>query len=292
MSTTCLVPTNALINLGNENGSDAADMLKNRTFAIPYENGEFNAANCFYPKALNATINPIVKKFFNMKSEAIIKRYVQLNPGVDAQALRDKLEYTTKYFKWAGCDLFNVTNRSGKRQMIIVESNSCPSGQKSMPLVDTNNKYGGYKTLIESCFADVLNNNIDKSLGGLAVIYDKNKLESIGFCSTLAELANEKVWLAQYFDDETAANSICKWENGLLHVRDVSDKWHPIRACIRYVTQRPWKRIPLNTKTKVINPIVSCLAGGRNKIMAVHAYNSLNKELKNTGLGKTTTQYN
>ena len=107
MSTTCLAPTNnALINIGNENGSVAvgleADMLKSRTFAIPYENGEFNAANCFYPKALNATVNPIVKKFFNMKNEAIIKRYVQLNPGVDAQALRDKLEYTTKYFKWAG----------------------------------------------------------------------------------------------------------------------------------------------------------------------------------------------
>ena len=180
--------------------------------------------------------------------------------------------------------MFNVTNRSGKRQMIIVESNSCPSGQKSMPLVDTNNKYGGYKTLIKSCLADVLNNKIDKSLGGLAVIYDKNKLESIGFCSTLAELANEKVWLAQYFDDAT--NAVCKWEGGILYVRDVSDKWHPIRACIRYVTQRPWKRIPLNTKTKVINPIVSCLAGGRNKIMAVHAYNSMNKELTNSGLGK------
>ena len=171
-----------------------------KNFAIPYMSVEFIAENCFNPKALNTTISPIVKKFFNMNTEAIIKRYAQLNPNLDTAVLRSQLEYKTKHFKWAGqffrykiylkmcfkplniykgCYLFNVTNKDGKREMIIVESNSCPSGQKSMPLVDTTNKYGVYKTLIKSCLADVLNNEIDKSLGGLAVIYDKKKLESL-----------------------------------------------------------------------------------------------------------------
>ena len=35
---------------------------------------------------------------------------------------------------------------------------------------------------------------------------------------------------------------------------------------VRYVTQRPWDRIPLNTKTLIMNPLVGCLAGGRNKV--------------------------
>jgi len=47
--------------------------------------------------------------------------------------------------------------------------------------------------------------------------------------------------------------------------------WRPIRACFRYVTNAPWKRIPVRTKTLVMNKIVACLAGGRNKMMA-HRY--------------------
>ena len=154
-----------------------------------------------------------------------------------------------------------------------------------MPLIDETNKLGGYKTILEYCFKEMLDKQADKSLGGLAVIYDQNKMESIGFCTALAELSGEQVWLAQYFEDEASETAVCKWEGQLLYVKDSMGRWHPIRACLRYVTQRPWKRIPMNVKTKVINPIISCIAGGRNKIMAVHAYNSLNKQLENTGLG-------
>jgi hypothetical protein len=170
--------------------------------------------------------------------------------------------------------------------MIIVESNSCPSGQKSMPLIDENNKYGGYKLILEYCFKEIMDNKIDKNLGDLAIIYDQNKMESAGFCAVLSELTKEKIWLVQYLEDEDPSDTACKWDDeGLLYVRDEKNIWHPIRACMRYVTQRPWKRIPFKTKTKLINPLVSCIAGGRNKIMAVHAYNALNDELKNSGLG-------
>lgn len=45
-------------------------------------------------------------------------------------------------FTKTGSDLFNVTTASGHRQMIIVETNSCPSGQKSMPLLSESDVRG------------------------------------------------------------------------------------------------------------------------------------------------------
>lgn len=174
--------------------------------------------------------------------------------------------------------------------MIIIESNSCPSGQKSMPLLDNSNQFGGYKTILEQCFKELFTPDYYKNEvenGELAIIYDQNEMEACGFCAVLAELSNEKVWLAPYYEDEK--NSSVKWSSdGVMYIRDEFNEWHPIRACLRFLTQKPWKRIPLKTKTKVINPIVVCLAGGRNKIMAVHAYKSLNEELVNSGLSIRT----
>ena len=54
----------------------------------------------------------------------------------------------------------------------------------------------------------------------------------------------------------------------LLDEKGRNPTWHPIRACFRYVTNAPWKRVPVRTKTLVMNKIVACLAGGRNKMMA------------------------
>ena len=168
--------------------------------------------------------------------------------------------------------------------MIIIETNSCPSGQKSMPLITDSNKFGGYKTIIESAFESVLRDT-DRSLGDLAIVYDKNKMEASAYCSVLAELSGEKVWFVEYYDDDKDESSRSViWRDSLMYIKDKFNNWHPIRACLRYVTQKPWKRIPLNTKTLVINPIIACLAGGRNKIMAAHAYQMLNQELKDTGL--------
>ena len=180
--------------------------------------------------------------------------------------------------------MFYVTNNEGKRQMIVIESNSCPSGQKSMPII---NDYGGYKIILENCFKEVLEGKFDNKIGDLAVLYDQNEMESNGFAKVLAELSNENVWLVTYYDEN--ADQAVKWDTeGILSIRDEFDNWHPIRACLRFVTQRPWKRIPLKTKTLVINPIISCLAGGRNKIMAAHAYKELNEELKDSGLSIRT----
>jgi hypothetical protein len=180
--------------------------------------------------------------------------------------------------------LFKVTNKDGNRQMIIIETNSCPSGQKSMPLVSESQVYGGYKTIVESILSDLL--ETDKKNGDLAVIYDKNIMESSAYCSVLAKLSKEKVWFIEYYDIEDGnIHENLEWKSdGFMYVRDSNNQWHKIRACIRYVTQKPWNRIPLNSNTIVINPIIACLAGGRNKMMAAHAYDMLNHDLKKTGL--------
>ena len=78
------------------------DTKTRHCFAHLFNPGEFQPEKCFYPKALNATIHPIVKKFFNMKNELIINRYTKLNPTVDADVLKQMLEYKPKHFKWAG----------------------------------------------------------------------------------------------------------------------------------------------------------------------------------------------
>ncbi|KAJ3288746.1 hypothetical protein HDU76_007629 [Blyttiomyces sp. JEL0837] len=245
--------------------------------------GEFEAEKHFYPRVLNAHIHPLVSSFFSLGNERILARYTHLNPQVNIEALKTLLAYRPKYFQWAGSDLFNVTTSSGHRQMIIVETNSCPSGQKSMPLLSEigDNEHGGYGVVIDSTFREMIN-SADPSLGDLAVVCDKNMMEASGYAAVMAESTKEKVWLAEYYDEDP--DPPVKWEDGVMFIRDVNKEWHPIRACFRYVTQKPWNRFPINAKTIVLNSIVSCLAGGRNKMMAARAYEFLNAELDGTGL--------
>jgi hypothetical protein len=75
-----------------------------------------------------------------------------------------------------------------------------------------------------------------------------------------------------------------------MEVRDTDDVWHTIRAAYRYVTQRPWNRIPVETKTLIFNPIIACLAGGRNKLIAAKAYELYNAELAGLGLKINTPE--
>ncbi|ORX96445.1 hypothetical protein K493DRAFT_314502 [Basidiobolus meristosporus CBS 931.73] len=246
------------------------------------QQGEFEPEQHFYPRVLNAQIHPLVASFFTLGNERIIARYAHLNPQVDIDVLSKILcEYHPMHFQWAGSDLFNVTNAQGHRQMIIVETNSCPSGQKSMPLLSDIDEFGGYRIVLESAFREQLG-AADPSLGGLAVIYDKNQMEASGYAAVMADIMKEEVHLVEYYHDDN--DPPAKWVDRVLHVRDRNNEWHPIRACFRYVTQKPWNRIPLNTRTIVMNKIITCLAGGRNKMMAARAYEFLNAEIMDSGL--------
>ncbi|KAJ3202103.1 hypothetical protein HK099_001993 [Clydaea vesicula] len=253
---------------------------KTGLFAKIVNQGDFEAEKHFYPRVLNAQVHPLVASFFSLGNERILARYTHLNPQVNQETLKELLTYKPKYFQWAGSDLFNVTTANGQRQMIIVETNSCPSGQKSMPLLQDNDEHGGYGVVIDVAFKNLLKST--KVTGDLAVVCDKNMMEASGYAAVLSEATGEKVWLAEFFEEDPEPP--VKWIDNVMFVKDKSNEWHQIRACFRYVTQKPWNRFPVNPRTVVLNSIVSCLAGGRNKMMAARAYEFLNAEIIDSGL--------
>lgn len=252
-----------------------------RTHASQVRPGSFEPSQHFYPRALNATIHPMMAFFMRLETERLISRYCHLNPKVDPQALADILSYKPRFFRWSGVDLFNVTTSDGFREMVLVETNSCPSGQKSMPLIDESKDEGGYEALVRSVMSDAFK-RARKDTGCLAVIYDKNQVETSGYAATMANVFKEDVYLAPFkaSDPEPPVRFVDR----VCQIRNESGEWLPVRAAFRYVTQKPWERIPLHSKTLLLNPVQACLAGGRNKAIAATAYELLNSELAGTGL--------
>ncbi|PIP88622.1 MAG: hypothetical protein COW01_13875 [Bdellovibrionales bacterium CG12_big_fil_rev_8_21_14_0_65_38_15] len=248
--------------------------------------GCFEPEEHFYPKALNAQIHPMVAHFFNLDHDRIVQRYAYLNPKVDGKSLSQLLNRSTKFFHWGGADLFYVTTEQGNRQMVVLETNSCPSGQKSMPPKSDGDEHRGYRSLIEDSFLTLIKGKrLPK--GVLAVIYDKNPMEVTGYAATLADLSREDVWLVPCFDQEK--NPIV-YRDGVLHLINEENEEIPIRACLRYVTQKPWNRLPVVTKTFVYNSTLVCLAGGRNKLVASKAYDLFNASTRKLGLKINTPE--
>jgi hypothetical protein len=251
---------------------------KPQTTATIVQPGSFEAHEHWYPKALNATIHPMISFFLNLSQDRIVKRYCHMHPTVSAEDLKEVLNYKSKHFLWSGADLLNVTSAGGKRQMVVIENNSCPSGQKSMPLLNDNQEQGSYRLLIERTFKPFLKNLRKSVKGGLAVIYDKNPMETSGYAEVIADVMNEPVYYVPfYIDDEDPA---VKYVDGIMHVRNEEGEFVPIRAAFRYLTQKPWNRLPLHSKTRILNPIIACLAGGRNKMVAAKAYDFYNTDLQ------------
>jgi hypothetical protein len=245
------------------------------------EPNNFELDHHFYPKALNSELHPIVNHFFNLQKERIIKRYLHLNPQVHEKTLSEVLSYQPKHFYWGGSDLFYVTTEMGNRRMVVLETNSCPSGQKSMPPRTDYDEHRGYRFLIENAFLPALRKKKKLPKGALAVIYDKNYMETSGYAQTLADLTHEKVYLIPHFHNE---EQFIRFEDGVMILKDRSGSDIPIRAAVRYVTQRPWNRIPAVTKTFICNSTLVCLSGGRNKLLANKAYELYNSEIGESGL--------
>lgn len=244
------------------------------------EPGDFEATEHWYPRVLNSNIHPLVSYFLNLSHEQMVERYQRLNPASNPEAILSILTYQPLYFRWAGTDLMHITNHEGNRKLAVIETNSCPSGQKSMPLLDLNVEQGGYRRLIEKTFKPMVDAlTID---GSLAVIYDKNPMENVGYAATIADVFGENVFLAKF--DKADKNPPVKFMDGYMYIRNECEEWIPIRAAFRYVTQEPWTRLPKNTKTLLLNPLEACLAGGRNKEVASGAYDWFNEEFKNHGI--------
>lgn len=241
---------------------------------------EFTPQNHYYPRVLNAHMHPLVASFMRQSHLQIVQRYCHLNPQVDPDALTVQLKRCNQHLHWAGTDLFYTVTETGARRMIVVETNSCPSGNKSTPLLTEDQEQGGYERLLNRCFMPLLKRR-GLPAGGLAVIYDKNSMEASGYAHALADLAQEPVYLTPM---PTTDHPAARFDDGVLSVRTSEGEWLPIRAAFRYVTQRPWDRIPCSTKTIISNPTIGCLAGGRNKLIAAKAYDLLNAKLRGSGL--------
>ena len=250
--------------------------------------GDFETIEHFYPRVLNAHIHPLIHNLMNMGNERIASRYCHLHPEVDAQSVTKLLSERPKYFHWGGCDLFHVTTEEGIRQVIVVETNSCPSGQKSMPQIVESLEKAGYDRLMKDSFLEQVNRRKGLIKGDFAVIYDKNHMENSGYAASLADLTGKPVWLVPFHKNDVGRTAEFD-ENGVLQVIHEGERF-PIRAAFRYVTQQPWNRIPTSTKTLIYNPVLVCLAGGRNKLVASKAYDIYNASQLSTGLKINTPE--
>nr|MDQ3017883.1 hypothetical protein [Bacteroidota bacterium] len=150
--------------------------------------GSFENHQHWYPKALNAAIHPLINFFLHLDNQLIIDRYCHLHPQVKAAKLKEIINYQPQYYFWSGADLINVTNAKGKRQMVIIENNSCPSGQKSMPLPLDHQVQGGYRDLIEKSFIPCCNIKNLPTSSPVAVLYDKNIMENSGYAASMADV--------------------------------------------------------------------------------------------------------
>ncbi|MCH8554063.1 MAG: hypothetical protein LAT76_02835 [Schleiferiaceae bacterium] len=244
------------------------------------EPGDFEPSEHWYPRVLNSNLHPLVNYFLNLTNAQIASRYTRLHPRVNGEKLLEILSYKPFYFKWSGTDMMHVMNSLGQHKLIIIETNSCPSGQKSMPLQNLNMEQGGYQKLIDLTFKPAVLKHHET--GALAALYDKNPMENIGYASTIADSFNEPVYLVKFDQDDNTPSA--KFEDNKLFVKGEDEEWIPIRAAFRYVTQQPHNRIPVNSKTLLLNPIEACLAGGRNKSEASLAYDIFNTNHEPFGL--------
>ncbi len=250
--------------------------------------GNFAEEDHFYPRVLNAHLHPLVRHLMEMGNDRIICRYCHLHPEADQSAVRQLLTTPPRYFRWGGSDLIHVTTEEGLRRVVIIETNSCPSGQKSMPRSSESEEEAGYQTVMEKSFLPALKRRKKAPKGGLAILYDKNHMENSGYAATLATLANEPVHLVPLMNG--AEESLARFNKERILEVFVNDEWVPIRAAFRYVTQKPWNRIPPLSRTLIYNPVLVCLAGGRNKMMAAKAYDFFNARNQSEGLQIATPE--
>ena len=152
-----------------------------------------------------------------------------------------------------------------------------------MPLLDENDPHGSYRRLVEKTFKPMLEEHESQlgplkiPNGKLAVVYDKNLMETSGYAATIADVFGESVFLVAYHSQEKEPH-VRFVENGqVMQIRCHGNEWINIRGCFRYVTQKPWDRLPLSkVRTLIMNPVVCCMAGGRNKLLASVAYDMFN----------------
>lgn len=113
-------------------------------------------------------------------------------------------------------------------------------------------------------------------------------MEASGYAAAMADVMQEEVYYVAFPKDDPDPS--VRFVDTQMEVRDAAGNWQPIRAAFRYLTQRPWDRLPIYSKTKILNPSIACLAGGRNKMVAAKAYDIYNSEIADSGLNILTPE--
>jgi hypothetical protein len=228
----------------------------------------------FYPEQINPNelgheltnnkeSHPKVVRFLNMSQEEKIARYANSHPNTNIQTLTKILSSEVEHLRWSGSDLLNVFDTSGKKHKYLLETNSCPSGALDLP---TRTQEHTGKTPYEMILEGTLIPQI-KEEGDLAVIWDKNRRGTRAYAKTLASLTGRPVHHIPLLD--SSEFRFPKSEYLTFNDRKLA-------GVFRYVTQLPWERLAIDTATPMVNPIIGCIAGGRNKLIAAKAYQEFN----------------
>lgn len=248
-----------------------------------FEPNHFETERHFYPRTQNAQMHPLVQSFMRMPLESVLLRYCHLHPAVDREVLRAVFTTEPRVLRWSGSDILNVSSEEGIKRKLVIETNSCPSGQKSFPLLEDEQEEGGYRQIIEHTFLPSIKSVLRKADPNaiLAVLYDKNEMESSGYAQVMANLTGRQTYLIPAHRENPEEFMVVR--NRELFAK-LPEGERPIACAWRYVTQRPWTRLPFDLKTPILNPIAACLAGGRNKSTAAKAFDMANGELRGSGL--------
>jgi hypothetical protein len=248
------------------------------------EPGAFRVEPHFYAEARAQRLHPEVRRLLQMPPVEIAGRYADRHPEVDVAYLERILRSRPRFVRWAGCDLLLTRGGPDRHRVLVLETNSCPAGQKSMPEGGGLGPTGGYGELVRQGVLPLVPTRAELP-GDLAVLYDKNRMEASGYAAAMAELSGEPVYCVEL--DARRSTPAVAFDRGVLQVRDASG-WRPIRGALRYLTYRPWTSIPARTRTAIVNPMVVALAGGRNKNVAAKAYARANLALRDAHLAIRT----
>lgn len=250
--------------------------------------GTFERTAHAYAHVAPARMHSGALALFSQPPEALARDYAARHAGVDPQALLELIAHDPKHLAWAGGDLLPAVGPRGDRAMVLLEVNSCPSGLKAMPAVPSSaaphlaGPLGAYGEVVRAWCTRAANLAHGSPPDGVrAVLFDKNWPEVTGYAAALATHSCEEVWLVPWTE---AAPDTVQAKDGELWIRDAGGTARRVGSAIRYVTGRPWTRLPVDTHTPLQNPISACLLGGRNKLIAAKAYAALNEALHGTGL--------
>ena len=112
--------------------------------------GSYQAEKPLLPTRPQRAVAPTGASLSVLGNTRIAQRYCHLHPEANPKVVHEVLSQPTRYLRWAGADLIHATTPDGVRRNVVIEVNSSPSGQKSMPLRNEEDERGGLLEILTS----------------------------------------------------------------------------------------------------------------------------------------------